>query len=46
MKKILLFLSINVIVCGVSAQSVEFTSTNFPNDKKHLKSAIKEIKNG
>lgn len=33
-------------MCGVSAQSVEFTSTNFPNDKKHLKSAIKEIKNG
>lgn len=46
MKKILLFLSINVIVCGVSAQSVEFTSTNFPNDKKHLKAAIKNIKNG
>jgi outer membrane protein OmpA-like peptidoglycan-associated protein/tetratricopeptide (TPR) repeat protein len=47
MKKIIcIYIVLFGLIAGVSAQNIEFTKSNFPNKKKELKAALKEIKEG
>jgi outer membrane protein OmpA-like peptidoglycan-associated protein len=41
---IFIFIFIQVFLCRLLAQNVEFTKTNFPDDPKGLKTAVKNIK--
>jgi outer membrane protein OmpA-like peptidoglycan-associated protein/tetratricopeptide (TPR) repeat protein len=47
MKKIIcIYIVLFGLIAGVSAQNIEFTKSNFPNKKKELKAALKDIKEG
>ena len=47
MKKIIcIYIVLFGLIAGVSAQNIEFTKSNFPNKKKELKAALKDIKKG